>query len=50
MLKMYGNIYGQTVEDFNAIKEALEAEGFQIAYQTEVAGAVVKEVESVENE
>lgn len=50
MLKFYGNIYGQTKEDFEELKKSLEKDGFSIAYQTEVTGAVVGEVEEQSEE
>lgn len=44
MLKYYGNLYSGTKEDLDAILEVLEPEGFQLAYQGEFGGTLVKEV------
>lgn len=47
MLKVVGNIYGSDVTTFEELKEVLEREGYEVAYQTDMSGVVVKEVESL---
>ena len=44
MLKVYGTVYSENDEDFKAIKEALEKEGFELAYRYPNNAEVIKEV------
>jgi len=48
MLKVYGNLYGNVKEDFDALVSALTREGFEIAYQSETNGTVIKEVQTLD--
>lgn len=52
MLKILGNVYGDTPESFTIIKKALDDAGLLIAYRSETAGDIIQElpdpVESVE--
>ena len=47
MLKIYGQIYSNSKEDFDVLTNALRDNGFDIAYQSETNGTVVKEVTSL---
>ena len=47
MLKVFGTLYGNSPEGFEAMKAVLEADGFEIAYVNEVNGTVIKEVETL---
>lgn len=47
MLKIYGQIYSSSKEDFDVLTNALRDNGFDIAYQSETNGTVVKEVTSL---
>lgn len=47
MLKIYGQIYSNSKEDFDVLTNALRDNGFDIAYQSETNGTVVKEVASL---
>lgn len=48
MLKVYGGIYSNTKDDFDVMAKALSNEGFQIAYQNETSGTVIKEVQTLD--
>lgn len=50
MLKIMANIYGNDKESFDEIGRTLENEGYSIAYQNELSGIVVKEVDNLESE
>ena len=51
MLKVYGNAYADNKENFDEIVKALENAGFEIAYNYENSGIIMKEVASLnENE
>lgn len=43
MLVVYGNIYSDNETHFNAIKDVLEANGFQIAYNSSYNATIIKE-------
>ncbi len=43
MLVVYGNIYSDNETHFNAIKNVLEANGFQIAYNSSYNATIIKE-------
>ena len=45
MLKAYGNIFSDSKEKLEEITAPLKAAGFDIAYQSEIGGIIVKEVE-----
>lgn len=44
MLKVFGHIYSSNSEDFDVIKNSLEAEGYEIAYEGAYNAAVIKEI------
>lgn len=44
MLVVYGNIYSDNETHFNAIKDVLETNGFQIAYNSSYNATIIKEV------
>ena len=48
MLKVFGTLYGNVKEDFDAMVKALTNDGFQIAYQSETNGTVIKEVQTLD--
>lgn len=50
MLKVFGHVYSGNENDFKAIKEALENEGYQIAYEGDNNGDIIKEVTSLNGE
>lgn len=50
MLKMYGNLYATEKSDFDEVVNALKREGFDIAYQSDIAGVIIKEVGNLDNE
>lgn len=50
MLKMYGNLYATEKSDFDEVVNALKKEGFDIAYQADIAGVIIKEVNNLEHE
>lgn len=50
MLKVFGHVYANNTEDYETIKTALEREGFTVAWEGEVNGAVIKEVASLNGE
>ena len=50
MLKVFGHVYANDKEDFETIKTALEREGFTVAYENEMNGSVIKEVNSLNGE
>lgn len=50
MLKVYGNAYSDNKENFKEIVDALEREGFEIAYSYENSGIIMKEVQSLNDE
>lgn len=43
MLKNYGSFYVNFKEDYNAVKKALENDGFIIAYNNETSGTILKD-------
>lgn len=43
MLVVYGNIYSDNETHFNAIKDVLESNGFQIAYNSSYNATIIKE-------
>lgn len=47
MLKVFGHIYSNSNEDFDVIKSALEDDGYEIAYESETSGSVIKDVVSL---
>lgn len=49
MLKVFGHIYSNTKEDFEVVMSALEREGFTVAYEGEMNGSVIKDVNSLED-
>ena len=49
MLKVFGGIYGNNKQDFDLITEALTSKGFEIAYQNETSGTVIKEVNTLDD-
>ena len=50
MLKVFGHIYSNAKEDFEQLSLALEREGFKVAYEGEMNGSVIKEVNSLNGE
>lgn len=50
MLKQVGSIYAQTKEEMNNLEKCLKTEGYDIAFDTETGGIIIKEVEESENE
>lgn len=50
MLKMYGNLYATEKSDFDEVVNALKKEGFDIAYQADIAGVIIKEVGNLEHD
>ena len=50
MLKVFGHIYSNSSEDFNQIMAALEDDGFEIAYEGDNNGSIIKEVNSLNGE
>ena len=50
MLKVFGHIYSNSNEDFNAMASALADNGFEIAYENENSGTVIKDVVSINGE
>ncbi len=44
MLKVYGSAYSDKKENFEEIVKVLEAGGFEIAYNFENSGTIIKEV------
>lgn len=50
MLKVFGHIYSSTREDFDEIKASLENDGFEIAYEGDNSGTVIKDVVSLDGE
>lgn len=49
MLKVYANLFSSNEEDFKAVADVLERNGFTIAYQDKSTGIVIKEVNSVDS-
>lgn len=47
MLKVFGSLYGSTSEGFEAMKAALEDNGFEVAYVNESQGTIIKDVENL---
>ena len=45
MLKVFGTVYSENTENFKAIADALEAEGFELAYKYPNNAEVIKEVD-----
>lgn len=50
MLKVFGHIYSSNNEDFEAMTSALEDNGFEIAYEGDNSGTVIKDVVSLDGE
>ena len=50
MLKVYGNAYSDKEEQFKEIVKALENGGFEVAYNYDNSGIIMKEVESLHPE
>ena len=50
MFKVCGNLYGQTKVDFEEMRQVLEASGYQVAYQSEIGGVVIKEMPDIEGD
>ena len=50
MLKVYGNAYSDKEDQFKEIVKALEDGGFEIAYNYENSGIIMKEVETLHPE
>lgn len=50
MLKVFGHIYANEKNDFEQIADALRREGYQIAYEGEINGSVIKEVSNLTEE
>lgn len=50
MLKVFGHIYSSNNEDFEAIASALANNGFEIAYEADNNGTVIKTVKSLNGE
>ena len=48
MLKVYGGVYANTKEEFEVLKQAIENDGFTVAYNSETSGTIIKEVQSLE--
>lgn len=44
MLKVLGTVYSEKTEDFERIKAALEAEGYQLAYRYPNNAEIIVEV------
>ena len=49
MLKVFGGIYANTKEDYEVLKNAIEDNGFEVAYNSETSGTIIKEVQSLED-
>lgn len=47
MLKVFGNMYSGSKEDLNAIVSALENDGFEIAYVSDLNVTIIKNVDSL---
>ena len=47
MLKVFGHIYANDKNDFELLTNALENDGYQIAYEGETSGSIIKEVQSL---
>lgn len=47
MLKVYGNAYSDNADNFKEVVKALEAGGFQVAYNFENSGTIIKDVVSL---
>jgi len=47
MLKVFGNAYSDNKDNFSEIVKALENAGFEIAYQYDNSGIIMKEVTSL---
>ena len=50
MLKVVANIYSNTKEDFEMVTRSLINSGYEIAYQNEGSGIVLKEVSTLDSE
>lgn len=48
MLKVIGNLYSDTKDEFEEIATTLKNAGYQIAYISDRNGTVIKEVESLD--
>ena len=49
MLKVFGHIYSNNNEDFELMANALKDNGFEIAYEADNNGTVIKDVVSLED-
>lgn len=47
MLKVYGTAYSDKKENFDEIVKVLEAGGFEVAYNFENSGTIIKEVRTL---
>lgn len=50
MLKVFGHIYSNNSEDFELMANALKDNGFEIAYEADNNGTVIKNVSSLNGE
>ena len=50
MLKVFGTIYSQNKDDFNALCKSLANDGFEVALQNETNGTVIKQVTDLNEE
>jgi len=50
MLVVYGNIYSSEETYFNEIKELLEENGYQLAYNSSYNAMIIKEIVDEEEE
>ena len=50
MLKVFGNIYSQSKEDFDTLVQCLANDGFQVALLNETNGTIIKEVADLSEE
>lgn len=50
MLKVFGHIYATTKEDFTALTNALADDGFEIAYEGDNSGTIIKDVATLNGE
>lgn len=44
MLKVYATVYTDAPEKMTELAEALEKEGFEVAYSNDVSATIIKEV------
>lgn len=48
MLKVYGGMYANNKDDFDALANTLTNAGFEIAYQSEMSATIIKEVDTLD--